>query len=351
MPLHAMKKSCQCFQFPCTSDGYFEEGNIPTIITTEYEDQCSCRIVCSYPNSLYTIIVAQLLTIASFALYLGAAMDCHFVVGPASVIDVFSVQHLQNINKTITEDDLLNNATERGLGFFSWESLDGSCASCDGHKKTGGTNTTTVTFSDLVGTNWEATQVMAIISVVLSVIAVMWMLSFSCVASKRAYRAMLSFLLIVVIPLFQSLSFLVLRTDFCEANDCQLGGGGQRVIAAIPLSFAAGILLCVGTTNFPGNPYSKGQSSQRCSNLLFCRNTCRQFVMDQTAEEEQNNADMVPSTNHADVVEVPVESEFFDSALIDGTAIPDTPAPVEIPVASLTTPPVNDVVASNSKTL
>jgi hypothetical protein len=100
MPLHAMKKSCRCCQFPCASDAYFEESNVPTIITTDYEDQCGCRVVCSYPNSVYAIAVVQLLTMVSFALFLNAALDCHFVIGPASVIDAFSVQYLQSINET-----------------------------------------------------------------------------------------------------------------------------------------------------------------------------------------------------------------------------------------------------------
>jgi hypothetical protein len=176
-------------------------------------------------------------------------------------------------------------------------------------------------------------------------------MSFACMATKRHYRAILSFLLILVLPLFQSLSFLVLRTEFCEKNDCQLGGGGQLVIAAILVSFVAGILLCLGTRNFRGNPYSKGQNSQRCSNLLFFRNTFRQLVMDRNCPPEQNNAEMVAATNHQEVMEVPVEPDFFDASLINGTAIATTPAPLEIFVASLTPPLVIDAVASNSKPL
>jgi hypothetical protein len=346
MPLRAIKKPFQCCQLPCLSDAYFADGNIPTIITTEYEDQCGCRIFCSYPNNFYAIVVAQLLTLVSFAITLDAASDCHFVNGPASEIDPFSTTYLQLINKTIPEEDLRKNEkTERGLGFFGWEYLDGTCAS-GGHRVTNATaiasGASELYFFDLVGTDWRTPRVMAVISLSLSVIVMLWTLSFSCVATKRRYRAILSFLLILVLPLFQSLTFLVLRTDFCEEFECTLGGTGQRVIAAILASVFAGILLCVGTTNFPGNPYTKGKRSQRCSNLLFCRNTCRQLVMDQNAEPEQNSMEMVATTNQVDVVEVPVESEFFDVALVDGTAVPDTPAPVEISVASLVPSPSVD---------
>jgi hypothetical protein len=337
MPLRAMKKSCQCCQFPCTSDAYFAESNIPAIITTEYEDQCGCRIFCSYPNNVYTILLAQVLTLVSFVFILDAASDCDFVRVPASAIDPFSTQYLLSINKTIPEEDLTKNATERGLGLFAWESLDGSCAS--GGKRDKPKNER---FIDLVGTDWKAPQVMAIISAALSAIAVLWMMSFTCVATKRRYRAMLSFLLILVLPLFQSLTFLVLRTDFCEDNDCELAAHGHSIIVAIVTSAVAGILLCVGTTNFPGNPYTKGRRSQMCSNLLFCRHTCRQMVMDPHAEiPELNSVEMDATNNHADhVVEVPVESDFFDASLIHGSAIPDTPPPVEIPVASLAPSPM-----------
>lgn len=341
MPLHAIKKACRCCQLPCISDSYFERGNVPTIITTEYEDQCGCRIFCSYPNNVYTIILAQLLTLVSFSF-------------PAKVIDPDSWKYLNLMNKTISEEELTPNATERGLGFFTWEYLDGSCASGGQGTYTNSTfnGTYELTFFDVVSTDWKAPRVMAIISFILSVIILIWTFSLACVATKRQYRAVLSFLLILVQPLFQSLTFLVFRTDFCETNDCQLGGSGERMIAAILLSVVAGILLCVGTTNFPGNPYTKKNRTQRCGNLLFCRNTCRQLVMEENSDPEHNNVELVATNNHVDVMEVPVESDFFDSALIDGNAIPATPAPVEISVASLApTVSADAAVAASVKTL
>lgn len=362
MPLRTIPKSCRCCQFPCTSDAFFEEGNIPTIITSEYEDQCGCRTCCSYPNNVYTIVGAQLLTLVAYSSTLLAATKCRFVDGPSDVIDPFSVQYL--FNNTIPDDVTNNNSTIRGIGFFAWEVIDGSCSfeyyateynstvpGEDVFKEAGVYNWY---YTNLVGTDWETARTMTGITFFLSTSVFIWMLSFSCVAHKRRYRAILSFLLTVVLPLFQSLTLLVFRTEFCQDNDCQLSDGSWHAVGAAMVYFLAGILLCVGTSNFPGNPYTKGRRPPRCSNLLCCRNTCRQMMMDEEEEPEQFEMVATGSQLHrqVDVLEVPVERDYFDTSLIDGTAVPTTPAPVEISVASLTTsiPAVNDSVASVSKT-
>jgi hypothetical protein len=347
-------------------DSFFEEGNIPTIITSEYEDQYACRPCCSYPNNVLTILPAQLLTLLAFVATILAAYKCRFVTGPANVIDDFTIQYL--FNSTIPVDVTNNNATTRGVGFFQWEIMDGSCSiqyyptkynSTDPGEGDAYINNGVLEwyYIKLVGTDWSTPQAMAGFAFCVSIFVVIWMLSLSCVAYKRRHRAILSFLLTVVLPLLQSLSMLVFRTEFCQDYDCQLSDGGWNAIGATIVYFISGILLCVGTTNFPGNPYTKGRRPPRCSKLLCCRNTCRQIVMDE--EEDLGQMEMVATgsrlNQHVDVMEVPVEPDFFDTSLIDGTVIPTTPAPVEISVASLTTtttpPAVVDAVVSNSKTL
>lgn len=351
MPRLARAAACCCCHFHCNSDAFFEESNVPAIITTKYEDQCGCRPCCSYPNNVWTILFAQLLTVVAFGFTAAAALDCQFVTVSSALIDAFTTQVF---NETQPEGGWVNNNdTKRGLGFFGWETLDGSCA-------VGGESSTfheddesqayvdstegalELYYSNLVGWDWKKPAVMAATSGILAFIAVLWIVLFTCVANQRPYRAALSFLLMVMLPLFQSLTFLVLRTDFCETNDCQLGRSGHQAIAAVLLYFCTGILLCVGTSNFPGNPYTKGGGRQRCSNLLCCRNTCRQFVMDETPEPEYGS-EMVEQQHHVDVVEVPVESEFFDTSLIDNSAAPAaTSQPLEISVASLRTTPAMD---------
>jgi hypothetical protein len=373
MALRAIKKSCRCCQFPCTSDTFFEEGNIPTIITSEYEDQCGCRNCCSYPNNVYTILLVQFMTIVAYASTLVAAASCRFVNGPADVVDAFSIRFL--FNNSIPGDVTNNNATTRGVGFFAWEVIDGKCAyqyyptsynsTVPGEEIYVDTGVFDWYYTNLVGTNWETPRNMTGITFLLSSVVLIWVFSLSCVAHKRRYRAILSFFLAVLLPLFQSLSLLVFRTKFCQDNDCQLSDGSKNAIGSTIFYSFAGIILWVGTSNFPGNPYAKGRRTPRCINLLCCRNTRRQ--MDE--EEDPEQIEMVATASrlhqHVDVVEVPVESEYFDTALIDGTAVPTTPAPVEISVASLTTPPeisaaslttsppMIDAVAaaSNSKTL
>lgn len=367
MSLRAIKKSC-CCELPCARDSFFEEGNIPTIITSEYEDQCGCRTCCSYPNGAYVIILAQLLTFTGFASTLVAAADCRFIDGPSDWIDDFSIQYL--FNDTIPDNVENNNSTTRGLGFFAWEIMDGTCSfgyypGFDHETVQGGeeiyidSSVFELYYTVLVGTDWERARTMAGITAIVSLFVLIWMFSLSCMANKRRYRAVLSFLLTIVLPLFQSLSFLVFRTKFCHDHECQLSDESWRAIGAAIVYFFAGVLLCVGTTNFPGNPYTKGRHPQRCNNLLCCRNTCLQIVRDEEEDPEQMEMVDIGSrvNQQLDVLEVPVESDYFDTSLIDGTVIPATPAPMEISVASLTTtttttPPANgSAVSNNSKSL
>ena len=352
MPRLALHKTCQCCQFPCTRDAFFEEHNLPAILPSEYEDQCGCRPCCSYPNHVWTIVLAQLLTLVAFISTLAAAIDCRFVNGPLEVIDAFTIEYL--FNNSVPEDVRANNATSRGVGFFAWEVMDGSC-SYDFYTGKNYWNATNpeeemnnddigvfdLYYTQLVGTDWMVPRTMAGISVFLAFIVLIWMFCFSCVAHKRRYRVILSFLLMIVLPLFQSLTFLVFRTDFCDVHDCHVTSGSYHAMAATITYCFVGVLLCFGTTNFPGNPYSstpKGQRPPRCANLLCCRNTCLSFTERKPAEQSDDEMAASP-THHDHVMEVPVESAFFDKCLIhEDAAIPIAPA--EIPAADRTTPAV-----------
>jgi hypothetical protein len=350
MPIRTIRKKCRHCRFPCARDAIFEENNIPTIITTEYEDQCGCRVFCSYPNNVCTIVLAQLLTLMAISFTVYTTLDCRFIKGPSAEIDAFTLQFL--FNNTVPEDFEYKPSELRGLGFFSWEAMDGTCSSeyyigsnltyADLNNNTYSVRdiACSVYYARLVGTDWKMPRAMAVLSSVVAFVAVTWMLILSCVANKRRYRAILAILLMIVLPMVQSLTFLVFRTDYCVANDCEYGGSSRYATAAVVAYFLSGVLLCVGTTDFPGNPYTKRRRPPHCDNLLCCRNACRQ-LMKEPDEPEQHQTEAVASATHplAEVTEVPVEPDFFDTSLIDGDAVVSIPAePVEISVASLTPP-------------
>jgi hypothetical protein len=275
---------------------------------------CGCRTCCSYPNKLWSILPAQIITLVAFAMSCTALFECRFVLVGAehnNVVDAFSIDVLWN--GTIPEG-IMNNSDPRGLGFFAWETVDGSCSY--GYLSDATDNVFEM-YSSFLGSDWKPPRAMAAVSVGMGFAVLIWMICIlSCVAHKQRYRTILAFLLIIVLPLFQAVSLIALRTDFC-IKYCTIGGVNAATAAAFYLF--AGVLICFGTSDFPGNPYRKSPR-QRCQNL-FC---CGQFGSNQDINDEINNnlgsnieMGQHNSNNFADIVKVPVESVFFDTSLID----------------------------------
>jgi hypothetical protein len=158
-----------------------------------------------------------------------------------------------------------------------------------------------------------------------------------------------------VIPLFQSLVFMVLRSDFCVSFNCVLDESGICCIQAIVLYFIAGIILHFGTRNYPGNPYKR-----RNPNRFFC---CRRCASDtETTDIIQSNGSptTIEMANYnngfADAIEIPVESNFIDRALIDSDAgVLPNPTSSDTSVESTietvgTTPPINHALSHDEMT-
>jgi hypothetical protein len=292
-------------------------NNIPTIITNEYEDQCGCRTCCSYPNKLWSILLAQILTLVAFAMSCIALFDCRFVlVGAAhnDIVDALSINFLWN--GTIPEGIMSNNDS-RGLGFFSWETIDGSCSY--GPPPDGWENIFE-TYSSFLGSDWKPPRAMAAVTVGMGLTVLIWMIVIlSCVAHKQRYRTILAFLLIIALPLSQAMTFIALRTGFCAAIDCAIGSSGINAATAAAFYLFAGVLVFFGTSDFPGNPYRK-RPRRRCQNIFCCGHlTSNQDSNDEIDNNIGSNIEMGQnnSNNVADIVEVPVESDFFDTSLID----------------------------------
>jgi hypothetical protein len=307
-------------------------NNIPTIITSEYEDQCGCRTCCSYPNNLWSILPAQFITLVACTMSCIALADCRFVLVGAehnNVVDAESIKLLRN--GTIPEI-IINSSDPRGLGFFAWETVNGSC-SYD-YLPDAADNVFEMYFAFL-GSDWDPARAMAGVTVGMGLTVLIWMIGIlSCVAHKQRYRTILAFLLIIVLPLFQAMALIALRTDFCTKYDCTIGSSGVNAATAAAFYLIAGILICFGTSDFPGNPYRK-RPRRRFQNLLCCG----QFGSNHHSNDEIDNSFGINiemgqhnSNNFADIVEVPVESDFFDSSLIDTNVASPTSAVAVAPV-------------------
>lgn len=300
----------------------------PTVITRKYEDQCGCRTCCSYPNSVWAILLAQIVTTFAFALSVASIADCRLVRVPNSEngIDEFTKNVLYN--GTIPVGVVNNNATSRAIGLFGWENINGEC-SCDSSEdapsKTDGNAepfSVLKIYLDFVGRDFIPLNITGAVVAALGFMVLLWMMFLlSCVAHKRHYRYILVALLIFILPLLQSMTFRILATDFCQNANCELDEGTFFAIGAIVLYVAAGLLLCIGTQDFPGNPYK--QRKQLRSYFSKQSETLSYIETIGNKNQVQNGSPTVDvemfsyNNGFADAVEIPVQSECIDRTLIE----------------------------------
>jgi hypothetical protein len=253
-------------------------------------------------------------------------------------------------NGTVPSNIENNNAPYRALGLFGWEDIQGSCSyeKYDGSPEndiTGNNNNEDDVKSDLglywdlLGSDFEGIRITGGVVLTLGFLVLMWMICVqSCVAHTRQCRAILGFLLVFLLPLLQSLTFRVVLTEFCEEKNCEMYKTSYTIIIAMLFYFLAGLLLCIGTQDFPGNPYRKRRSSIRSRLRTFVGGTSQTSSSNDTDEHVNNSynnagsslsdVEMTPQYHNgfADAVEIPVESEFIDRTLIDADAAPVIPS-------------------------
>jgi hypothetical protein len=308
--------------------------NPPAVITRKYEDQCGCRTCCSYPNNVWAILPAQILTVIAFVSSTTSFANCRLVNvpnTPENRIDEFTIKTLYNFMIPTGVEN--NNSTIRSMGLFAWEDIQGSCSveNYDSSEQL-------KAYWEFLGSDFRRLRVMGGVAVALGLVVLVWVICLqSCVAHTRRYRSILGFLMIFMLPLLQSLEFRVLATEFCQEKHCTLHENALAGITGAVLYFLAGLLLCVGTRDFPGNPYRKRKPTVRSKlRTLFGRRSETTSEMD-TNDNMNNNysnqrhdgsplsdIEMVNYNNgFADAVEIPVESEFIDRTLIDGDALPN----------------------------
>ena len=346
----------------------------PTVMTRKYEDQCGCRTCCSYPNNVWVIIPAQILTAVAFTCSAVSYADCElFRIRNTSDIgiDAFTIETLYNgtIPTGLSNDD----APYRSMGLFAWEDIHGSCSyEYYDDAATDGTSDLT-SYWVFLGSDFQSIRVMGGIAVALGFFVLVWMICVvSCVAHTRRYRGILEFLLLFLLPLLQSLTFRIFATEFCVKNHCEMHKSGHMAIVGMVFYFLAGLLLCIGTQDFPGNPYKQRKQVIRSTwRTLWNQRAETSSENDTNNNNNSNNnnnnqsnyntqrhersplsdVEMVQYNNgFADAVEIPVESEFIDRTLIDADAVPTTSTATTMATMTHTTVALTEFLHSTSTT-
>ncbi len=217
--------------------------NPPAVIARLYEDQCGCRTYCSYPNNVCAILPAQLLIAIAFASSALCYADCRLVKvpnTPENGVDVFTIKTLYN--GTITADKVNNNATFRSFGTFGWEDIHSECSQ-DGEYND--EKYPLQTYWDFVGDDFLQLVILGAVVGALGLFVLIWSICLqTCVAHKRVYHRILVALLLVVMPLLQSLMFLIHTTECCREKTCEISESSDLIIIAAVFYFLAGFLLC-----------------------------------------------------------------------------------------------------------
>lgn len=274
-------------------------------------DRCECR-PCTFPNGVFVLAVALILLFAASVLSISAAVGCQFVTVDADKVDPFLPRTITLPNATmvfVVPQQQSNKSTRRGLGLFVWEGVDGECIGENDNNDYA--DASLDDYRDFTGSDWDAAAWMAVFSSVAASLLFVWLLTFLCVAHRKLIRTIFGLILIALLPIFQSLTFAVTGSDFCDENDCQLGSSARFAVVAVGLYVTTGILLLCFSKDYPG---------ERRSAVSYKRNTKNNSSIEGcTVAVDELHCD-----GFADAQEVPVDREFVDIALVDSNAATPT---------------------------
>jgi hypothetical protein len=203
-------------------------------------DTCECR-PCTYPNGVFILILAQILMLVASLLSVYAVYDCQFVTVDAAAVDPFLTTIFPSI-------PVQANNKDRGLGFFFWEGVDGQCTYENNYDYS---EVSWQDYENFLGSDWDGARAMACYAAFFAWALLIWLLIFSCVAHPKVIRYILGGVLIVLMPIFQSITFAVMGSDFCNENNCQIGRSARYAAGAVGLYAMTGILLLF-SKDYPG---------------------------------------------------------------------------------------------------
>lgn len=147
-------------------------------------------------------------------------------------------------------------AMRRGVGFITFEGLDGSCYYYynDSQEDFVDANIIELIFNaymDFLTESWTGARAFAMIAPGLGWLTWLYMLSYSCSAQLQFFRYGTGVILSVLLVIFQGLTFLVFGTEWCSDKSCELSRSGGLSIGALFCYFFAGITFFL-TKDFPG---------------------------------------------------------------------------------------------------
>jgi hypothetical protein len=181
-----------------------------------------------YPKGPVTNILAQLGLFVGCMFSIAAILDCRFV---DATIDN-SVGDFPELESYLPTD------SRRGLGFYFWELENGKCSWDLGDDLTG---TLRDDYVDFLGGDWRAPRGIGTTATALS-----WLIwVFSCAAHLRTVRYAVAALCLVLLVVFQSVTFAVITSDFCDDADCDLGRAAGFSIAGVLCFFFSGLVFLV----------------------------------------------------------------------------------------------------------
>jgi hypothetical protein len=244
---------------------------------------------CTYPNGLWTVVIAQCLCFVSNGLYLGGTQSCRLILIRGNLTAIF-------LNETVPNTTMAE-ATTRGVGLYGWERQDGEeCvfSEQDWYSQEGSYKKVNEGFERATGRYWRIARGFAVASTALGWLLFFWVVIFSCVEFPRLHRNLLGLLLIVVLSTLQlqTLIMTLVLSDFCSEHRCQ-SGDIQMHNAASGLAVVSGILLILSD-----NRGRRKRQQQR-----------RPISDEELIRDGLNIAQ-----------EIPVESELVDLSLIDPAA-------------------------------
>jgi hypothetical protein len=274
------------------------------------KDTCDCAGCCRYPNGPIQVILAQLLLFMGAIFSIESMVDCRFV--DATIENIIEDRHVP-----LPEDleSYLPTDKPRGLGFFFWELENGEC-SWDLEEDF--TESLYNDYVDFLGGDWRAPRGMGTTASSLSVAIWIWVLVFTCVAHQRPVRYLVSALCFLILVVFQSVTFAVITSDFCDDADCDLGRGAGFSIAAV-LCFSFSGLLFLVMRDHPGNaePAVAAAPAATAKGAVTHEEADPTDMEEQTVEhvEDDHPTEQVLNDGIADAQEIePSSSDLFVDA-------------------------------------
>jgi hypothetical protein len=216
------------------------------------KDTCECIGCCRYPNGPIPLILAQILLTMGALFSIESIRGCKFV---EAKLEMFPV-HLPD-----TLETYLPTESRRGLGFYFWELRNGKCSwDLDDDL----TDELMEDYKDFLGGDWRVPRGMGTTALIFSWVIWIWIIVFCCLAHLRPVRYVVAALCLrpvryvvtalclLILVVFQGVTFAVVTSDLCDDADCKMGLGARYSIAAVFCFFFSGHLFLV-TRNHPGD--------------------------------------------------------------------------------------------------